>query len=228
MWTKQIELVSYDQVKNSFFLVFRKLICSPNLCERLSKVKEPHTTDHFLFVSDYNVRLSFLLFWRLFVSVFWILICVIIHSFSLFFVFLCFSRNFCRVIRNEFYLFFTNDFSFVDVHVAKTVAKIILADTDNSERDIRLHCRLSLSNNVVPRSAILWKENGGGGSKSTWSSYVSSTHVWVVRLLAWRLLLQSGECCDVLSVFRTEAIQPATATMERRNPPNSWRNKLQF
>ncbi len=29
-WTKQIELVPYDQVKNSFFLVFRKLMHSPN------------------------------------------------------------------------------------------------------------------------------------------------------------------------------------------------------
>ncbi len=63
LWTKQIELVPDDQVKNSFFLVFRKLIYSPNICGRLvvqlSKVKELSTTDSFLFVSKYNVRLSF-------------------------------------------------------------------------------------------------------------------------------------------------------------------------
>mgnify|MGYP001125756516 CR=1 FL=1 len=40
-----------DQVKNSFYPTYRKLIFSPNLCERLvivlSKVKKPSTTDSF-------------------------------------------------------------------------------------------------------------------------------------------------------------------------------------
>ncbi len=58
--------------KNSFFLVFRKLTYSPNSWRRfvveLSKVKEPSTTDSFLFVSKCNVRQCFLFFWRSFVS----------------------------------------------------------------------------------------------------------------------------------------------------------------
>ncbi len=58
--------------KRSFFLVFRKFTYSPNIWQRfvveLSKVKEPSTTDSFLFVSKFNVRLNFLFFWRSFVS----------------------------------------------------------------------------------------------------------------------------------------------------------------
>ncbi len=58
--------------KRSFFLVFRKLTYSPNMWRRfvveLSKAKEPSTTDSFIFVSKYNVRLNFLFFWRSFVS----------------------------------------------------------------------------------------------------------------------------------------------------------------
>ncbi len=42
-----MELVPYDKGKNRFFLVFLKLIYSPNLCRILvverSKVKEPST-----------------------------------------------------------------------------------------------------------------------------------------------------------------------------------------
>ena len=132
MWTKQIELVPYDQVKNSFFLVFRKLTYSPNIWWRivveLSKVKEPSTTDSLLFVINYNVRLSFVFFWRSFVShysfkmeeswvrvthfpVFFATFPLVAHKKHTSFairgkkVFLCFSRNFCRAIRNEFYLF---------------------------------------------------------------------------------------------------------------------------
>ncbi len=50
--------------KRSFFLVFRKLTYSPNMWRRfvvkLSKVKEPSTTDSFVFVSKCNVRQNFL------------------------------------------------------------------------------------------------------------------------------------------------------------------------
>ncbi len=108
LWPKQIELVPYDLVKNRFFLVFRKLICSPNLYGRLvvelSKVKEPSTTDSSLFVSKYNVCLSYLFFWRSFVS----------QSFGIKTqvlrlgekkVFLCFSRNFFRVITSSICFF---------------------------------------------------------------------------------------------------------------------------
>ncbi len=63
LWTKQIELpVSlWPGQKRSFFLVFRKLTYSPNICGiltvELSKAKEPSTTDSFFFVSKKNVRL---------------------------------------------------------------------------------------------------------------------------------------------------------------------------